>query len=207
MIARMGVHSAGSLILQDSSDNLDQTDQVADTIQSVALDISHSYTRLCDIKMTASVGGERLGSTPRCPGSKVPVPTTWASDLDIDLTYQLYYLLVDVLVDVPSGRAVTRDIPDMCSWLMYHAWDVAHSPHGDQVVAVLEEMQQRLTLMDQGDLGTVTARDAVAYLSRAGHHISADTLRQWVKRGHISAIKRGRTNHYDLEQIMAHVGI
>ncbi|ATW62918.1 hypothetical protein FGG65_gp56 [Corynebacterium phage phi673] len=182
------------------------TDDMAEQIVLLCRTISRQHTTLCDIKMT-KVQHEQVGSSGSSPGSKVPVPTTWASDLDMDLTYQLYYVLVDILVDVESGRSISRDMDDMLSWITFHAWDVASTAHAHTVRTTLVDISSKLKVVNQGDLGMVTARDAVIHLARAGHIITQSTLRSWAARGHINVRRKGRSNLYDLDQILRRVGI
>lgn len=187
------------------SPSLEQQD-MTDQILLLCRTISQQHTRLCDIKLT-KVQHEQLGSSGSSPGSKVPVPTPWASDLDLDLTYKLYYVLVDVLVDMDAGRSISRDMDDMLSWLMFHAGDVASTVHATTVRDVLVEISTQLKVVDQGDLGMVTAKEAVIYLAKAGHIITCSTLRTWAARGHINVRRKGRSNLYDLDQILRRVGI
>lgn len=181
-------------------------DEVADDLQHLARGLVGRYAQLCQIKMS-SVQHEQLGSSGAKPGSKVPVPTPWASDLDVDLTHQLHMCLVDVAMYVPAGRCISRCMDDMLGWVAFHAWDIAATPMAMDVHACLRDMTSRLDAVSRGDLGMVSGSEVVAQLAKAGHSCSLDTLRQWVKRGHIHAVKQGRANHYDLDQVLRHVGI
>lgn len=181
-------------------------DVVAEGIQRLARGLQDKYRKLCHLKMT-SRSYEQLGSSGGKPGSKVPVPTPWASDLDLDLTNDLHHMLIDVAEHVPAGRCIARDLDDMLGWITFHAWDIACTPLAQRMRETLMDMDRRMAAVAEGDLGLIKGSDVVAQLARAGHPCSMDTLRQWVRRGHIHAVRRGRTNLYDMDQVMRYVGI